>query len=264
MKECKRIVIADTQDEAVEQLTEALNAERDMAVVAFTRSGATALRLCRDIEPDLLIMDLVFEDMDGAALLDQVDLMGARPQILVTSSLSGERRAVLAAVQGADYFMPKPCDPAAVVRRVRQMLEPLQSRESEMTINAYVTGTLRDMGVPAHIDGYQFLRTAILLATRDNGYLSAVTKRLYPAVAKTYESTPARVERSMRHAIELAWERGDAQRQEEYFGCTLSGARGKPTNSEFVAMVVERICQNRKAIFKRVGISEDELYSYRK
>lgn len=264
MKECKRIIIADTQDEVLEQLTDALNAQRDMAVVAFTRSATTALRLCRDIEPDLLIMDMVFEDMDGAALLDQVDLLGARPQILVASSLSGGNRAVLAAAQGADYFMPKPCDPETVVRRVRQMLESRQSQEPELTINAYVTGTLRDMGVPAHIDGYQFLRTAILLAARDNGYLSAVTKELYPAVAKTYQSTPARVERSMRHAIELAWERGDAKRQEEYFGYTLSGVRGKPTNSEFVAMVVERLAQNRAVILAKSGINENKLYSRRK
>ena len=147
--------------------------------------------------------------------------------------------------KGADYYITKPCRTQAVCQRIRQMtasagFEPGQDSRT-ISLESRVTAIIHDVGVPAHIKGYQYLREAILIAVKDMEVINAVTKVLYPEVAKRFGTTASRVERAIRHAIEVAWDRGDLETLQKYFGYTVSNAKGKPTNSEFIAMIADRL-----------------------
>ena len=162
---------------------------------------------------------------------------------------------------GADYFIPKPCDTSAILSRVRQLCgEPTAvdagtgydfkasaaAARKEAELEAVVTDIIHEIGVPAHIKGYQYLREAIILTINDMEMINAVTKVLYPEVAKKYGTTPSRVERAIRHAIEVAWDRGDIETLQKFFGYTVSNIKGKPTNSEFIAMIADCLSLRRK------------------
>ena len=153
----------------------------------------------------------------------------------------------MAAAKGADFYMTKPCRVSAVGERLRQVmtssvLEPQE--ESSLSLESQVTAIIHEVGVPAHIKGYQYLREAIVIAVEDMDVINAVTKVLYPAVAKRFGTTASRVERAIRHAIEVAWDRGDLETLQKYFGYTVSNTKGKPTNSEFIAMIADRLVLN--------------------
>ena len=168
-----------------------------------------------------------------------------RSKVLILSGFAGGSVAELTAAKGADYFMMKPCRTAAVVERVRQMLQPAAPVEEPdrqgAGLEGKITAIIHEIGVPAHIKGYQYLREAIMIAVEDMDVINAVTKILYPEVAKRFGTTASRVERAIRHAIEVAWDRGDLETLQRYFGYTVSNAKGKPTNSEFIAMIADRL-----------------------
>ena len=154
---------------------------------------------------------------------------------------------------GAAYFVPEPCDITALLDRIRQIgALPSQeevllpARTSDANLEAAVTEIIHEIGVPAHIKGYQYLREAIILTINDMDAINAVTKVLYPEVAKKFSTTPSRVERAIRHAIEVAWDRGDVETLQKFFGYTVSGIKGKPTNSEFIAMIADCLSLRRK------------------
>ncbi|MBO5640389.1 MAG: sporulation transcription factor Spo0A, partial [Oscillospiraceae bacterium] len=162
---------------------------------------------------------------------------------------------------GVDYFMPKPCDSPALLGRIRQLSgaaqeqvpalgidcrRETQAAQQEADLEAVVTDIIHEIGVPAHIKGYQYLREAIILTIHDMDMINAVTKVLYPEVAKKFGTTPSRVERAIRHAIEVAWDRGDIEVLQKFFGYTVSNIKGKPTNSEFIAMIADSLLLRRK------------------
>ena len=157
--------------------------------------------------------------------------------------------AELAAAHGADYYMMKPCKLSAVMERIRQLAGQPQSGGEEpgrlsgesQNLESTVTSIIHEIGVPAHIKGYQYLREAIMMAVEDIESVSAITKVLYPSIAKKFKTTSSRVERAIRHAIEVAWDRGDIETLQNYFGYTVSGVKGKPTNSEFISMIADRL-----------------------
>ncbi|MFI3249773.1 MAG: sporulation transcription factor Spo0A, partial [Eubacteriales bacterium] len=168
------------------------------------------------------------------------------PQILIYSSFVRGAMADLAASRGANYYMTKPAQPSGVCERVRQLLGVSTTSNRMRTVRpvsleSAVTGIIHEIGVPAHIKGYQYLREAIMVAVQDMEVINAVTKVLYPEVAKRYHTTASRVERAIRHAIEVAWDRGDLETLQKYFGYTVSNVKGKPTNSEFIAMIADRL-----------------------
>ena len=141
---------------------------------------------------------------------------------------------------GVCYYLPKPCEPASLMERMRGIFETPASPELRVhALRNTVTAVIHEIGVPAHIKGYQYLREAIIITVNDMEVINAVTKVLYPAVAKRFGTTPSRVERAIRHAIEVAWDRGDLETLQKYFGYTVSNAKGKPTNSEFIAMIAD-------------------------
>ena len=242
-----KVLVADAGEEFRHILVEQLESEAGIEVVGETGDGEEALKLAERATPDVLVMDLVLNQADGVEVLQTVAQREERPKVLVLSSFARGSVAELAAAAGADYYMRKPCRLTAVAERVRQLAtlqeteESADEEEKARNLENIVTAIIHEIGVPAHIKGYQYLREAIIIAVGDMDVINAVTKILYPEVAKRFGTTASRVERAIRHAIEVAWDRGDLETLQKYFGYTVSNAKGKPTNSEFIAMIADRL-----------------------
>ncbi len=244
-----RILTADAGEEFRSLLNDALSEEPDMEVIASTGDGQEAIRLAKELVPDVVAMDLVLTRMDGLEVLCELASLTPRPRVLVISSFASGAVAAHAASAGADYYLMKPCRMTTAAERIRQLSaliqpgqdESAQTAAKEQSLESTVTSIIHEIGVPAHIKGYQYLREAIIIAVQDMDVINAVTKVLYPEVAKRFNTTASRVERAIRHAIEVAWDRGDLETLQKYFGYTVSNAKGKPTNSEFIAMIADRL-----------------------
>ena len=247
------VLLADAMEDFRVTLAAAINNEEDMEVVYQTASGEEALRQVLRLTPDLLVTDLPLSEMDGVALLEQLPELG-RPAVLILSGYAESSiLSVLDSLTTArDYRMLKPVRPQVVIQRLRQLANrPALGAEPRETsagrsLETMVTSIIHDIGVPAHIKGYQYLREAIIMTVEDMEVINAVTKILYPEVAKKFGTTASRVERAIRHAIEVAWDRGDLETLQKYFGYTVSNAKGKPTNSEFIAMIADRLVLQRR------------------
>ncbi len=245
MENTKRIVVADTGMEFRKNLIRALSEEPDFQIVGETGDGSELMRMVQRDRPDAVIMDVVLTGgMDGMDVLDAMSKLAERPKVLILSGYIKGSVVDAAAAKGADFFVTKPCRITAVGERLRQVMTP-GGTEPEVdrgtSLESQVTAIIHEVGVPAHIKGYQYLREAIIIAVNDMDVINAVTKVLYPEVAKRFGTTPSRVERAIRHAIEVAWDRGDLETLQKYFGYTVSNAKGKPTNSEFIAMIADRL-----------------------
>ena len=238
-----KILLADADEEFRILLADVINGEADMEVVGSVGDGEEALKLVCGGGADVLVMDLVLGGIDGLELLRQIgELSGRRPTILVVSGFTRGNVVNQAAALGADFFMTKPCRMDSINERLRLLrVGGLEAAPSRQSLETLVTAIIHEIGVPAHIKGYQYLREAILIAVEDMDVINAVTKVLYPEVAKRFGTTASRVERAIRHAIEVAWDRGDLETLQRYFGYTVNSAKGKPTNSEFIAMIADRL-----------------------
>ena len=251
-----KLLIADPNEDFRLLLKKTLEAEGDMEVVATAADGAEALALLTQYRPDVLLTDLVLPKLAGMELLRRIGASGLSPVTLVVSAFYNEKMISESASLGAYYFIPKPCDTASLAERIRQSVavpalrEPVAATRQEADLEATVTDIIHEIGVPAHIKGYQYLREAIILTINDMDIINAVTKVLYPTVAKKFGTTPSRVERAIRHAIEVAWDRGDLETLQKFFGYTVSNIKGKPTNSEFIAMIADCLSLRRKAYVK--------------
>ena len=244
MEAVKRLLIADTDEAYRRCLREIFEKRRDFVVVGDTGDGGELVRMAREEQADAIVMDVVLAGMDGLAVLEELQKMEKRPRILMLSGYTRGGVAELAAERGADYFMTKPCSENALCQRVQQLTGMnviSQEVPKRLSMESRVTAIIHEVGVPAHIKGYQYLREAICIAVNDMDVINAVTKVLYPEVAKRFNTTASRVERAIRHAIEVAWDRGDLETLQKYFGYTVNGAKGKPTNSEFIALISDRL-----------------------
>lgn len=248
----KRIVVADAEDAFRVALIDVFGGEEDFEVVGSTGDGQEALRLIEETRPELVLMDLVLSRVDGLELLERLP-SEHRPKIMVLSSFVGSGFTELAVSKGVSYVMGKSCRLDSVVERTRQLSTAAPRAAGERagrgnleSLESAVTTIIHEIGVPAHIKGYQYLREAIMMTVTNAEVINAVTKVLYPEVAKLYGTTASRVERAIRHAIEVAWDRGDLEILQKYFGYTVSVAKGKPTNSEFIAMIADRLQLQRK------------------
>ncbi len=241
------VFIADSAEEFCSHLSAALNHTDAFLVVGTANDGEQTIRMVQQLKPDILVLDLMLSKQDGLSVLKAMSGMDKRPATLATSGFVTEYVSSAAANLGARYLMLKPCDMATLVERLEEIrggnnLRQIPSRQLDKTsIEAMVTGIIHEIGVPAHIKGYQYLREAIIIAVNDMDVINAITKVLYPQVAKAFQTTPSRVERAIRHAIEVAWDRGDLDTLQRFFGYTVSNTKGKPTNSEFIALIADKL-----------------------
>ena len=244
-----KVLLAD-EDVAFRRLvTDACLKSGDIEIVAQCVDGTEVLKAVMEYNPDVLIMETLLKSVDGFTLLRLINEMpeNEKPATIVsttfiTNQVIGE---ILAA--GATFIQPKPLDPENLVDRIHRVAqvkrEVRTNEESAQAIDLEnkVTEAIHEVGVPAHIKGYQYVRSAIIIVMEDNDVINAVTKVLYPTIARKYKTTSSRVERAIRHAIEVAWDRGDIEVLQRIFGYTVSNAKGKPTNSEFIAMIADRL-----------------------
>ena len=235
-----KIMLADADGEARSMLQDALEKTGRFAVIASTGDGNEALRLAGEAKPDILVLDLILPGLDGLSVLSRLE--GEQlPLVLVTSSFVTQEVAAQAGDLGASMFISKPYGEDAMVESLLRLAEKADPRVHAPGLEELVTSIIHEVGVPAHIKGYQYVREAIMITVENMDVINSVTKILYPEVAKRYHTTPSRVERAIRHAIEVAWDRGDLETLRKFFGYTVSNAKGKPTNSEFIAMISDRI-----------------------
>lgn len=252
------IAIADDNEKMVQLLDRIVSSDEELEVVGKAANGEDLLEVIREKEPDVVLLDIIMPKLDGLGVMERVNKSHdlKKPAFIVISGVSQEKTTEDAFELGADYYILKPFDNEMVlnrIKKVRTRQERTQNRGRR--INAYeskkeymernletdVTNIIHEVGVPAHIKGYQYLREAIIMSVTDMEMLNSITKILYPTIAKRYQTTPSRVERAIRHAIEVAWSRGKMDTIDELFGYTVSNGKGKPTNSEFIAMIADKI-----------------------
>ena len=246
MENRRTVLLADANEEFREMMRESIEKTEEFTVVGSTGDGMEALRLLEQ-KPDIALVNLVLPGADGFELLQQVKERGWPTKIIGTAVFCDEKMVAEAVAKGAAYFMLKPFRVEALLDRMHGLFsQPVTQEERAAALKNRVTEVIHEIGVPAHIKGYQYLREAIIIAVGDMEVINAITKVLYPAVAKRFNTTPSRVERAIRHAIEVAWDRGDLETLQKYFGYTVSNSKGKPTNSEFVAMIADRLVLEQK------------------
>ena len=247
MENCTTVIIADNAEDFCSSLTTALHNAKGFQVLGSANDGEQAINLVRERKPHVLVLDLMLAKKDGLAVLKAISNMEHKPVTLATSRFVTDYVASAAANLGVRYLMVKPCDMSALVERLEEIRggnaqqKNLPQRNGTTSIESLVTNIIHEIGVPAHIKGYQYLREAIIIAVNDMDVINAITKVLYPQVAKTFQTTPSRVERAIRHAIEVAWDRGDLDTLQRFFGYTVSNTKGKPTNSEFIALIADKL-----------------------
>ena len=252
------VVIADDNDRMLRLLRDIVESDEELTVVGTAKDGEEAYQLIREKKPDVVLLDIVMPKLDGLGVLDKINqdsTIKKRPHFIMISAIGQEKITEDAFKKGADYYIMKPFDNDMVIKRIKCLFEPeppqniiykvaaYEKNEPIMTgdLESYVTNIIHEIGIPAHIKGYHYLREAIMMAVEDSQSLDSITKILYPSIAKKFQTTSSRVERAIRHAIEVAWSRGKMDTIDELFGYTVSNGKGKPTNSEFIALVADRI-----------------------
>ena len=253
-----RVLIADPDPDLQRTITAALSQERDMEAAGFSSGGTETLSQIQSLRPDVVLLELVQPRLDGLSVLRRLAEAESAPPVVVLTGFVNAAIVAECARLGAAYFIPKPCDPGALLQCLRQYAKaekrppaavpglapaPKVPAPAPAHLESAVTDVLHEIGVPAHVKGYQYLREGILFTIRDADPTAGITKVLYPTVAKKFSSTPSCVERSMRHAIDIAWNRGDEDVQEKIFCGAFSGSTGRPTNGEFIATIAELVLQ---------------------
>jgi two-component system response regulator (stage 0 sporulation protein A) len=250
-----RVLIVDDSARTISLIKDSLSEDTEVEIVGQAENGVEAIEMIRETKPDVVFLDLIMPKMDGLLVLEKVcqGLPGIekRPKFIVVTAVTQENVMQTAFQYGAAYYVLKPFEKETIQAKIQQ-LKPgalpivmnYQSRESDKkgyNLEMDVTQIIHEIGVPAHIKGYQYLRDAIMMSVDDGEMLNSITKILYPSIAKQHKTTPSRVERAIRHAIEVAWTRGKVDTIDELFGYTVSNGKGKPTNSEFVALIADKI-----------------------
>jgi two-component system response regulator (stage 0 sporulation protein A) len=254
-----KILLADDNREFTYLLSEFIGEQNDMEVVGVAYNGNDVLRLIEQEQqaPDVLILDIIMPHLDGLGVLEKLREMNLSPQpkIIMLTAFGQENITQKAVQLGASYYILKPFDMEVLTNRIRQLVgvpnvtttpsAPVKTNVVQLpkgkNLDANITTIIHEIGVPAHIKGYQYLREAITMVYNNIEILGAITKTLYPAIAEKYKTTPSRVERAIRHAIEVAWTRGNIDSISFIFGYTINISKSKPTNSEFIAMVADKL-----------------------
>jgi two-component system response regulator (stage 0 sporulation protein A) len=255
------VLLADDNREFTNLLSEYIDEQDDMHVSGIAYNGNDVLRLIKESErmPDVLILDIIMPHLDGLGVLEKLRDMNLNPQpkIIMLTAFGQENITQKAVQLGASYYILKPFDMEILTNRIRQLVSNNQSNSvtsntsstranvvqlpKGKNLDANITTIIHEIGVPAHIKGYQYLREAITIIYNNIEILGSITKTLYPQIAEKFKTTPSRVERAIRHAIEVAWTRGNIDSISHLFGYTINISKSKPTNSEFIAMVADKL-----------------------
>lgn len=265
MKDKITILIADDNPDFANNLTSHIEEDDELEIIAIARDGKEAVEMILNTQPDVALLDVIMPHLDGIGVLENINAahMKKFPMCIMLSAVGQDKITQKAIIAGADYYIVKPFDIEVLIKRIREIkfFKPNQvgsnfmARETkqkyidlpeteakrEENLEALVTNIIHEVGVPAHIKGYQYLREAIMMVVNDIDVINQITKSLYPRIAFKFNTTPSRVERAIRHAIEVAWGRGQQEAVENIFGYTISAAKGKPTNSEFIAMIADKL-----------------------
>jgi len=264
------VLIADDNREFGDILCEYLSNQNDIEVVGLARDGLEAVDLILQTSPDIAILDIIMPHLDGLGVLEKIGAsnLEKKPLFIILSAVGQDKITQRALALGAEYYIVKPFDMDVLVNRIRQLKDntystsvsslsssisshrsdffntekrPAHITNTTRSVEIEVTNIMHEIGVPAHIKGYQYLRDAIMMVVKDLDVINSITKLLYPTIAKSYNTTPSRVERAIRHAIEVAWSRGQVEAIDKLFGYTVNIGKGKPTNSEFIAMIADKL-----------------------
>ncbi|MEG6585651.1 sporulation transcription factor Spo0A [Dendrosporobacter sp. 1207_IL3150] len=255
VKEKIRVAIADDNREFVSIIQEYLTQQPDIDLIGVAYNGEEILTIIEEKKPDVVILDIIMPHLDGIGVLERVNTSsGRRPKIIMLTAFGQESITQRVVELGADYYILKPFNMDVISSRIRQLASTITSQRPVVAqalkarpIDIEVTNIIREIGIPAHIKGYQYLRDAIMMIITEIELLGAVTKVLYPMIAEKYSTTPSRVERAIRHAIEVAWGRGNMEMINRIFGYTIKLEKGKPTNSEFMAMIADKLRMEMRA-----------------
>ncbi len=261
-KEVIKVLLADDNKDFCDVVVNYLSMHEDIKIVAVAHDGIDAYNKIIDHQPDIAILDGIMPRLDGLGILEKLQKLQnteKKPICIMLSAMTIEKVTQKAIDLGADYYMAKPFAMDALVSRIRQLKTEISSpkqfqqekaknpQQIALGLESRVTNILHEIGVPAHIRGYHYMREAIIMAVSDIDVLNYITKELYPTIAKKCNTTPSRVERAIRHAIEVAWSRGKVDAIDSLFGYTVNNHKGKPTNSEFIALIEDRLRLELKA-----------------
>lgn len=241
-----RVLIAE--DDAVGKACKSEMEKRGIETELIKKDGNKVIERIDSRHYDVVLMDVFMSGADGVEVLEHMnDSLSEKPLVMLFSTVDNSEFEEQMIKAGADYYFIKPISPSTVAKRVenlscwRSEKQQKTAMRTDTDIELVISDIMRQIGVPAHIKGYQYLRKAIMLCVEDSEMMGSITKILYPTVAKEFKTTSSRVERAIRHAIEVAWDRGDVDVLSSYFGYTIQSQRGKPTNSEFIAMIADKI-----------------------
>ena len=248
------VAIADDNQKMVSMMTQLLNLDQEIEVIGSAGNGEAAVEIIKEKKPDVVLLDIIMPKLDGIGVLEKLrdERLEKQPTVIMVTAMGQESVAEEAMELGASYFILKPFDSEMVIRKIKQakldkkVQKPFVALKEQEGLNKnqleiIITNIIHEIGVPAHIKGYQYLRDSIMLAIYDMDILNSITKQLYPTIAKQFGTTSSRVERAIRHAIEVAWGRGKMDTIDALFGYTVHAGKGKPTNSEFIALIADKI-----------------------
>lgn len=257
MKKNIDIIIVDDNKEFCQLLSEYFSLQDDINVLGVAHDGYQGLELVKNTEADVLILDLIMPYLDGMGVMEEMNKKGLNEAIktIILTAFGQEEITQRLVELGASYYIMKPFDLDKLIKRIKQMVAPpsvegnrgladsddLLIFKNNVDLNVKITEVMHNLGIPAHIKGYLYIREAVELVIKDIEFLGAITKKLYPAVAEKFDSKPSRVERAIRHAIEVVWTRGNAEVLDEYFASTVGGNKNKPTNSQFIARIADKL-----------------------
>ena len=265
MKEKTTILIADDNQEFAQTLARYIQEQDDMELIGIAKDGEEALDMIANVMPDVALLDVIMPHLDGIGVLEKLNIIKCdkKPMCIMLSAVGQDKITQKAVGLGAEYYVVKPFDIELLIKRIKELKNfkpsqnvnnfitkevktqyveiPADGAKNQENLEALVTNIIHEVGVPAHIKGYQYLREAIIMVVNDIDVINQITKSLYPKIAIKFNTTPSRVERAIRHAIEVAWGRGDQKTVENIFGYTISASKGKPTNSEFIAMIADKL-----------------------
>ena len=265
MMEKIHVAIVDDNERMVTLLENIVNEDEEMEVVGTSSDGVSAIQMIQEKSPDVVLLDLIMPKLDGLEVLQKINgeiTLKKKPEFIVISAIGQENITEDAFGLGASYFIMKPFENDVLLNKVRQLRKTKKYKSVHNKYHAVneaatvymprnlendVTNIIHEIGVPAHIKGYQYLRDAIIMAIENREVINSITKVLYPTIAKLNSTTSSRVERAIRHAIEVAWSRGKMDTINELFGYTIHTGKGKPTNSEFIALISDKMRLEYKA-----------------